>query len=139
MKGFKDKIMERPNRDDYWMNELKTTKNGSTSIPLDHVQYEWALEMYCTYLEKQLSLKTEKEESVSDDSTKYGVLHGVKQCNASEETDNSTESSVDGTLSKITDDENEICPKCGSSYLYLPQSVVCCNSQCSYILKANFE
>ncbi len=84
-----------------------------------------------------LCLVSENTESVSDDPTESGVLHGVSESLANDRTDAVSQSSVDGALEKITEDENESCPKCGSSYLYMPNSVVCCNTQCSFILRAN--
>ena len=60
-----------------------------------------------------LSLIGENELSVSDDSSELGDLHGVRECHASDKTEESNESSVDGTLGNIIDSEN-VCLICGT-------------------------
>lgn len=53
-------------------------------------------------------LQSENTESVSDDTTESGVLHGVSESLANDLTDKVSQSSVDGTLEKITETE-KIC------------------------------
>lgn len=59
--------------------------------------------------EKILSLLDENTASVSTASIQSCDLHGVRDCNANEGTDELNEVVVDGTLEKITDDGNK-CP-----------------------------
>jgi len=46
--------MERPNKENYWLEPVK--QDGYVSIPFDHYRYETDLEIYCNYLEKQLEI-----------------------------------------------------------------------------------
>lgn len=50
-------------------------------------------------------LQSESTEVVSTASAESSDLHGVRECNANEETDTLTDAVVAGRLEKITDDE----------------------------------
>lgn len=58
-----------------------------------------------TIQQRILNFMDENTESVSDDPTESGVLHVVSESLASDRTDEGGQSSVDGTLEKITDTE----------------------------------
>ena len=81
-----------------------------------------------------LSLMGEKEESVSNDSAvKSGVLHDVRESNASvDETTKVNKAFVANRSEKITSDEN-ICPNCKTDTLItLSDMKYCMNDCCTY-------
>ncbi len=77
--------------------------------------------------------KSESPKCVSDSLDASGDLHTGYQKEGAADSDTNASEAVTVPLPKRSEDENESCPDCGSSFLYLPQSTTCCNPQCGFI------